>query len=264
MLNLEKPLVSSTEDKSMYNKDGQVNSPEIAHDMANVEDKYHKKRKFGLVNFKAKKETIKKGERRAEEEGEYIFERKEENKKRDKIAQDIIEKEESLEEIEEKVENFFLKKIDYQIKNRDKMNETVERIIDAEFDINGESIHKKTGEKYYINAHNRLSDNQSEKMEKKYNKVIDKKIREKLDKEAKNRMKDINIEISSGHEVVSFTDGEDKVVFEFNYSHNRLNITENGGRGFTEDMARLEDMYYATVVNELEKYKEEHKQEDGE
>ncbi len=51
----------------IYNHLGQVEDPDIAREMAKVEDPYHKRRFFGLLG--PKKETIRKGEHEAAKQG---------------------------------------------------------------------------------------------------------------------------------------------------------------------------------------------------
>jgi len=61
----------------LYNEAGQVEDPDIAHEMAKTEDPYHKKSFFGLIKPGQKK--LKEGEAAAEKVGETLVEEKRRN-----------------------------------------------------------------------------------------------------------------------------------------------------------------------------------------
>lgn len=77
---------------NLYNEEGQVNDPEIAREMANVEDPYHKKR-FGFLN--PSQDKLKEGEMEAEKIGDHLQEEKIRN----------IEKQIKQEKMNEQIEN---------------------------------------------------------------------------------------------------------------------------------------------------------------
>lgn len=84
-------LFSSGLHKSLYNKDGQVEDPEIAHEMAKVEDPYRKRDAFGLID--ARQYRIKKGEKLAEAIGETLFQKKQHEENERRITENFQPKE---------------------------------------------------------------------------------------------------------------------------------------------------------------------------
>ncbi len=254
------------EEVPMCNDDGQVNDPDIAYEMAKTEDSYHKKRKkFGVFNLKPKKETMEAGEKAAKEIGETLHKQKTEREVQIQKVKDIIWKEESLEEIEKKISSFLVK-IKYEDKNKDKFYSEVKRTIDVEFYIDQQRIIKEAGENFFINDYFKLSDEECEQMEKKYGEVVKKKIKEywdKLHEDIRGRLKDLQVEVNSGYEVVSFKDGQDEIVVTLDYKRNNWDIIKNGirsdseGKTVSEDQAKLADQYYKIAEEELQKYKKE-------
>ena len=60
----------------LFNNQGQVENPEIAHEMANIEKPYREKRNFGYFKLKPKKKEVIKGEKFAEKYGEKLVSKK--------------------------------------------------------------------------------------------------------------------------------------------------------------------------------------------
>lgn len=74
---------------SLYDKEGRVADKDIAHEMAKVENPYHKRRFFGLLG--PKQEIVEAGEVEAERLGQGLFEEQQYNRPEARMAREKME-----------------------------------------------------------------------------------------------------------------------------------------------------------------------------